>query len=56
MFTETNVKFVDTPVNKVSNPTERLENVNVTSIQHQDKETAGSISTHAKSVQQEQKN
>lgn len=55
LFTETNVKFVDTPVNKVSNPTERLENVNVTSIQHQDKETAGSISTHAKSVQQEQK-
>lgn len=51
---ESNVKYVDTPVNKVSNQTERLENVNVTSIQNQDKETSGSTLTHAKSIHQEQ--
>ncbi|BDQ02856.1 flagellar hook-length control protein FliK [Ignavibacterium sp.] len=54
LFTETNVKYDNTLENKVSNQTERLENVNVTSRQHQDKETSGLTSTHAKSVHQEQ--
>lgn len=54
LFTETNVKYDNTIENKVSNKTERLENVNVTSRQHQNKETSDSTSTHAKSVHQEQ--